>query len=170
MRSRASLSLIAILLTALALALPVSTVVARKAVFKASLSTANELHQVVGSNARGSAVLSTAVDGSINFVVFVRNLSAPATGVHLHAPADATQNAPVLISLCGNPAPAAAGDCTYDADGNLSISGSIGAAQLSAWGVSGAQFMSYLRDGLIYVNVHTPLNPAGEARGQLLEQ
>lgn len=170
MRTKTFLPMIAILLAALVLALPVSTVAARKVVFKASLSIANELHQVVGSNARGSAILSLAADGSVNFSVFVRNLSGAATGVHLHAPADTTQNAPVLMTLCGNPAPAVVGACTYDADGNLFITGTIGAAELSAWGVSGGQFMGYLRDGLMYVNVHTALNPAGEVRGQLVEQ
>ncbi|MFZ6018021.1 MAG: CHRD domain-containing protein [Chloroflexota bacterium] len=158
-----------VLLVAVALALPGGAAIARKQVFKASLATANELHEVVGSNARGSAVLTSNQDGTYNIGVIVRNLSGPATGVHLHAPADATQNAPVFISLCGAPAPSVVGDCTYDADGNLYITGVIGPAQLMAAGVTGAQFNNYLRNGLIYVNVHTSLNPMGEVRGQLLE-
>lgn len=159
-----------IFVVAFALALPDSTAVARKVVFKASLSTANELHEVVDSNARGSAVVTSNQDGTFSFGAIVRNLSGPAGGVHLHAPADATQNAPVFISLCGAPSPSVVGACTYDADGNLYITGVIGPAQLMAAGVTGAQFTSYLNDGLIYVNVHTALNPAGEARGQLIEQ
>ncbi len=170
MRSKSFIPLIAILLAVLVLALPVSSVAARKVVFKANLLTTNELHQVVGSNARGSAILSLNPDGSVIFGIIVRNLSGPATGVHLHGPADSTQNAPILIGLCGNPAPAVVGACTYDTDGNLVINGTIGAAELSAWGVTGGQFMNYLRNGLLYVNVHTALNPAGEVRGQLIEQ
>jgi len=39
-----------------------------------------------------------------------------------------------------------------------------------AWGISGAQFMSDIQNGLLYVNVHTELNPSGEIRGQVLPQ
>ncbi|GIV62861.1 MAG: CHRD domain-containing protein [Chloroflexota bacterium] len=169
MRTQKWLLLAVVLVVTLALALPGSAVIARKQVFRASLSTANELHQVVDSTARGSSVVVSNMDGSFSFTVIVRRLSGPATGVHLHAPADATQTAPIFISLCGAPSPSVVGDCTYDADGNLYITGEIGPAQLMAAGVTGAQFNNYLRSGLIYVNVHTALNPMGEARGQLLE-
>ncbi len=163
------LLLAVVVVVTLALALPGSAAIARKQVFRASLSPDNELHEVVGSTARGSAVVVSNMDGSFSFTVIARRLSGPATGVHLHAPADATQTAPIFIGLCGAPAPSVVGDCTYDADGNLYITGVIGSAQLIAAGVTGAQFNNYLRNGLIYVNVHTALNPMGEARGQLLE-
>jgi len=169
MRFQKWLLLAVVLLVAVALALPGSAAIARKQVFRASLSPDNELHEVVGSTARGSAVVVSNMDGSFSFTVIGRRLSGPATGVHLHAPADATQTAPIFISLCGSPAPSVVGDCTYDADGNLYITGVIGPAQLMAAGVTGAQFNNYLRSGLIYVNVHTALNPMGEERGQLLE-
>lgn len=169
MRLQKWLLAVVVLLVAVALALPAGTAIARKQVFRASLSPDNELHQVVGSTARGSAVVVSNMDGSFSFAVIVRRLSGPASGVHLHAPADATQTAPIFISLCGAPSPSVVGACTYDADGNLYITGEIGSAQLMAAGVTGAQFNNYLRNGLIYVNVHTALNPAGEARGQLLE-
>lgn len=152
----------------LALAVPTRLAFASKTVYKASLSSANELHAVTGSSARGSALVSVALDGTYSFVVFVRGLSGPATAAHIHGPANATQTAPVLIGLCGPSSILAT--CTMDANGNLSISGSIGPGALQAGGITGAQFKSYLEDGLLYVNVHTALNPAGEARGQLIAQ
>lgn len=56
--------------------------------------------------------------------------------------------------------------CTMDGS-TLIIEGEINAALLAAWGVNPAEFMSWLNNGLAYVNVHTALNPAGEARGQV---
>jgi hypothetical protein len=144
------------------LALP-ATAFARKRVYTARLTTANELHTVVGSSATGSFVIGSTLDASgYRFSLFVRALSGPVTGAHLHAPADTTANAPVRVTLC------TIADCTYDSSGNLSVEGVITGPMIAGSGITGAQFDSFLNDGLIYVNVHTALNPAGEARGQVL--
>lgn len=164
--SRRKRLLFILILTAVLLAVPMAAL-ARKQVWKARLTTGAELHQVVDSNATGSAVFATNPDGSLHFMMFVRGLSGPATGAHIHAPATAAENAPVILTLCGNPAPSAAGDCSMDADGNLMVEGDIGSSLLAAWGVGGGQLFSWLNDGLAYVNVHTAANPAGEVRGQL---
>ena len=154
-------------LVAMLFVLP-STALANKPLFKTNLTTAAEVHPVVGSNARGSILLGTWPD-AVRFQAVVYNLSGPATGVHIHAPATTSQNAPVLITLCGAPAPAALATCSYD-NGTLLIQGQITSSLLAQWGVTGPQFMGYLEDGLAYVNVHTALNPMGEVRGQLSEQ
>ena len=154
-----------IILLALVMALP-ATALARKNVFKARLSTGAELHEVVGSSAQGSAVFGLAPDG-MQFMLHVRGLSGPATGAHIHAPATASETAPVIISLCGHPAPAAFAECTTDASGTLTIQGHIGSSLMAQWGLGGAQLISYLESGTAYVNVHTSLDPAGEARGQI---
>ena len=159
--------MIMFVLAALILALP-TTVLANKRLWKASLSSANELHEVVGSSARGSATFATFPDGGIHFMLNVRGLSGPATGAHLHAPATESENASVVVTLCGNPTPGAVATCTTDADGNMFIEGSISSSLLR--GITAATFFSYLEDGLVYVNVHTALNPAGETRGQLIER
>lgn len=156
-------------LLCLLLLLP-TTAFARKSVWKARLSTGSELHTVVGSNASGSMVLATNADGSLHFVLRVINLSGPVGGAHLHGPADASQNAPVLITLCGNPAPSATGGCVVDSSGTMYIEGNIDSSLLAASGINGATLFGYLDSELIYVNVHTGLNPSGETRGQLLRQ
>lgn len=155
-----------LVLTAILLAVPMAAL-ARKHVWKARLTTGAELHQVVDSNATGSAVFTTNPDGSLRFMLFVRGLSGPAVGAHIHAPATTAENAPVVLTLCGNPAPAAAGACTMDADGNLYVEGNIDSSLLAAWGLPGGQLFAWLNDGMAYVNVHTALNPAGEVRGQI---
>jgi hypothetical protein len=148
-------------------ALPV-TVLASKQIFQASLTTGAELHDVVDSTARGSFTLGFNPDGSMRFLMNVRNLSGAPSGAHIHGPAAEDQNAGVLISLCGAPAPSAAGDCVFDSDtSTLTVSGNITPSLLQQWGVTGGQFVSYLNDGLLYVNVHTALNPSGEVRGQI---
>ena len=150
----------------LVLALP-TTALANKKLWTAKLSFANELHQVVGSSARGSAVFSSSVGGgSMSFGVQVQGLSGPVGGVHIHAPATTEQNAPVILTLCGNPAPAAVASCTVT-DGTLYIQGTIDSSLLLQWGITNRQFIEYLDNGMAYVNVHTALNPAGEARGQI---
>lgn len=157
------------IVVALVLALPV-TALANKKFWIARLSTGAELHDVVGSRAFGSASFASAVDGSkINFGLTVVNLSGAPTGAHIHGPASTSENAGILITLCGaGPAPAVMATCTFDADtSTMSISGSITSQLLFQAGLSAQDFISTLDDGLAYVNVHTALNPAGEARGQL---
>jgi hypothetical protein len=148
------------------LALPL-TAFARKQTFKARLTTGAELHEVVGSNATGSLVLMRHA-GGLEFQMSVRGLSGTPTGAHLHAPATESENAGVILTLCGNPTPGVVATCTLDENGLLIISGSIPSTLLR--GVTAAQFFSWLESGLVYVNVHTALNPAGETRGQLYPQ
>ncbi len=164
-RKRSGFVLLALLLL---VALP-SSVLAEKRQYQAKLTTGAELHVVVGSSARGSMNLAYYPDGEVRFQLVVRNLSGPATGAHLHGPADATQNASVILSLCGNPAPSALdGACPWDPTINgFVIDGVLTPALAQAWGLSGAQLRNMLDGGLVYVNVHTALNPAGEVRGQL---
>jgi hypothetical protein len=141
------------------LALPVAAL-ANVTKWQARLAARNELHEVVGSSANGTANLRSG-SGGIEYHIQIQGLSGPATGLHIHGPADTTQNAPVLIPLCS-------GNCPpLDANGRLMVEGTITAAMIANAGLTAQQFISYLNDGMLYVNVHTSLNPAGESRGQL---
>lgn len=153
--------LMLVLLAAVVLALPV-TVLANKQVFRATLTTDAELHEVIDSNARGAAIVGTTPQG-IHFEVSVNGLSGAATAAHIHGPATPEQNASPVVTLCGNPQPAVLAECTME-NGALKIRGMI-TTQLV--GMTPAQFLAALQSGNLYVNVHTQLNPAGEARGQL---
>lgn len=165
-KQRKIIMLITLLL--LLVALPTSTVLANKQIFKAKLATSSELHEVVGSSASGSAVVGFNQDGTLRFQVYVRNLSGAPTGAHIHAIASESENAGVVVTLCGNgPGNAVLSTCTFS-DGALFIQGTISGGNLT--GISGGDFINALRDGLTYVNVHTELNPMGEVRGQLIQQ
>lgn len=162
-------TLFVLLALVLLVALP-SSALANKRLYQAKLSAGAELHEVVGApDARGSMNLAYYPGGEVRFQLVVRNLSGPALGAHLHGPADESQNAPIILSLCGNPGPSAlGGDCPWDPDlKGFVINGLLTPGLAQAWGLTGAQFKNYLDGGLVYVNVHTALNPAGEARGQL---
>ncbi len=163
LRSKRTLIIFVILIVALVLP---TTVLANKRLFKAKLSPNNELHEVVGSNAHGTAILAGAPDG-LRFMVRIGDLSGPVGGMHLHGPATVDENAPVLVSLCGNPQPAVFETCDV-VDGELMIDGTISSSLLHQWGISGRDLMDMLNDGMVYVNAHTALNPAGEVRGQLM--
>jgi hypothetical protein len=141
------------------LALP-ATALAAKRLYTARLSSDAELHEVVGANASGAFQLATAADGSgYNFRLRVRNLSGAPMAAHLHGPADENNNAPVVVTLCS-------GNCPFDAGtGIMDLEGVITGPMVV--GMTGAAFQDNLEAGLIYVNVHTALNPAGEARGQV---
>jgi hypothetical protein len=155
-----------LLIVALLVAVP-SAAFASKRLYKARLASSNELHTVVDSTASGASNLAYTPD-SVRIVVNVRGLSGPATGMHLHAPADTTQNAGVVITLCGaGPVPAPA--CPWDGAGGLSLDTTILPSQFTS-GVTGAELRDWLDAGLVYINVHTALNPAGETRGQFALQ
>jgi hypothetical protein len=149
------------LFAAIVFALPVS-VLANKMIFISTLTTDAELHDVIGSSARGNGVVATMPSG-IHFQVAVHNLSGDATAAHIHGPAGTDANGPVVVTLCGGPAPAVLAQCTME-NGMLKISGVI-TNQLV--GMTPVEFMNALNNGQLYLNVHTALNPAGEVRGQL---
>ncbi len=159
------------LVVVLALAVP-TTVMANKKLYKANISTANELHQVVGSSARGAGVFNSNPDGTVHFQIQIRNLSGQPTAVHLHASADTSQNAPARVTLCGSgPTPPVFATCTLDANSNtLTLIGDFDSSHFAGSGITGAQLQAALDGSLVYVNAHTELNPAGEARGQLIPQ
>lgn len=165
MKKSRRLLLMLVISLLLMLAIPMSAL-ANKQVWKARLTTGAELHPVVDSQASGAAVFATNPDGSLHFLLQVRGLSGPVAGAHIHGPASEAENAPVAISLCGNPAPAAVTDCTV-VDGVLTLEGDITSSLLAQWGLPGATLFGWLNTGMSYVNVHTPTNPAGEARGQI---
>jgi hypothetical protein len=109
--------------------------------------------------------MGTNPDGTMQFILSVRNLSGPATGAHLHAPATTSENAGVVLTLCGGPPPSVTGPCVTGEGGYLLVEGAARGNHLQ--GMTGAEFFAALNNGLVYVNVHTALNPAGEVRGQL---
>lgn len=100
----------------------------------------------------GSSLALFALTGSqLHLNVVYRGLSGTASDAHIHAPASATGTAGVVIGF--------------------------GPFNGGAWGASGSltgstsltpTILGYLIDGLSYVNFHTPANPGGEIRGQIL--
>lgn len=79
----------------------------------------------------------------LKYRVTYSGLSGPATGAHIHGPAAATANGPVVVPF---------------ASANSPISGEAKLNPTQA---------GDLLAGLYYVNVHTAAHPGGEIRGQL---
>jgi len=112
--------------------------------FKADLSAASEVPAVTSAG-KGSATatLDTATK-TLTWTVEYSGLSGPATAAHIHGPAAAGANAPVLIPFTGDLASPIKGSAT----------------------LTDAQ-ISDLDAGKMYVNIHTAANKPGEIRGQL---
>ena len=97
------------------------------------------------SSATGAVVVRRAFTGGsrdATVSLYLRDLSSPVTAVHLHGPALAGAEAPVLITL-------PAGEF---ADFQFTFT---------------QQQLNQLFDGQLYIDVHTQNNPNGEIRGQL---
>lgn len=99
-------------------------------------------------NGFGTAILRiNQAQSTINFRIFVANITLPATGAHIHV-GTATEAGPVVVALT---AP--------DASGNSSGEVDVDPALIDAILQNPANY---------YVNVHTtPLYEAGAVRGQL---
>ena len=120
---------------------------AKDMMLKADLSGANEV-PAVATPAKGTFTAKyNPASGLLMWNMNYDGLSGPATAAHIHGPAAAGQNAGVMIGF------------------NNPISSPM-AGQVT---LTPAQFAD-LKEGKLYVNVHTAANKGGEIRGQLKAQ
>jgi len=159
-------------------------VTAETADFMADMSGANEVPPV-DTGATGHVYITYDEDSmTLHWTVYYSGLSGPVVAAHFHGPAPEGMNAPPVIDICAilaeemanhqDQAPAA-----EPADANAP-------AMLMACGPTppdgdAAQEMEFsgtttltqeqydqLTSGMWYVNLHTPANPNGEIRGQVV--
>jgi hypothetical protein len=117
----------------------------RGAVYEAALSGSQEVPPVATSASGMAEVEHDAATNKIRWRVAYSGLSGPVTGAHIHGPAAAGQNAPVVVPFTGD----------------LTKSPITGEATITP-----TQFGDFAA-GLWYVNLHTAKSPGGEVRGQL---
>jgi len=128
-----------------------------------ALSPLNEVPPATNSTGSGNA-LAFMLDTDTSILTFAigygsaagfSDLTAPATVMHIHGPAQVGSNAPVLINLGPNHFPA-----PNPAQGGV-IFGAV---------VVPTNVVPDLLAGLHYVNIHTTNYPGGEIRGQLIRR
>ncbi len=112
--------------------------------FAATLSGASEVPPVVTAAKGSFTARYLPENGLLLWNMSYDGLSGPATMAHIHGPASETQNAGVMIGFNNPVSSPMAGQVT----------------------LTPAQFAE-LKDGKLYVNVHTAANRGGEIRGQL---
>jgi hypothetical protein len=111
-------------------------------------ATLNGASEVPPTASPGSGTASfSLVPSALNYTLTFTNILSPATGAHIHAPADTTHNANVIIPF----APPSATAATISGTASLD-----------------SQQLLDLISGLSYVNVHSTNYPNGEIRGQLV--
>jgi CHRD domain-containing protein len=117
---------------------------AHSTVWTAALSSGQEVpKQVVKDTAAHGQFKGTLTGSTLKWKLTFAKLTGPATAAHIHMGAKG-KSGNVVVPLCG--------PCK---------SGQTGTATLTA--ADKAAFKKHL----LYVNVHTAKNPAGEIRGQL---
>ena len=138
--------------------------------FSATLSGAQEVTTVATD---GAGKVSAKFDAGFSQVVVrlrVRDLSSPAVAAHFHC-ARAGENGPVAFGLISPGACEGLNEgkirkCTLTNDDFTGADCTVVIGQP----VNNIAALAFaMRDGLIYTNVHTPTNPGGEVRGQMLE-
>jgi len=133
--------------------------------YVAELSAANEVPSNT-STAVGRVVLLVNREGTgAEYSVQVDGLSAGIQGAHFHRGAVGA-NGPIVLSMFFNSSGVATNAVTpgtTDLEINKAIGRTVTKDQLDA-------FITDLRAGNIYANVHTPTRPGGEVRGQMVRQ
>lgn len=115
-----------------------------KQVWTASLTSGQEVPKQVVKTPNAHGLFKGTLTGTtLKWKLTFAGLSGPATASHIHMAAKG-KSGPVVVPLCG--------PCTSGATGTATLT----SAQIAAF-----------KKHLLYVNVHTAKNPAGEIRGQL---
>jgi hypothetical protein len=146
--------------------------------FTADMSSAQEVPPN-DTGAHGLALLfyddhgtSTTTDDTFSFSMSVFGLSGPAVDMHIHGAGAPGQNAPIRVDLSQPPFMHWNSGSTLLLGGdNVAVPSLITATPPNPTnpGYPPMSFLEMLTGGLAYVNVHTPLHPAGEVRGQFVE-
>lgn len=136
--------------------------------YGATLKGANE---VPATTATGTGQFSASLhptNSTFSYNVTWTGLTGTVIGAHIHGPADATQNANVLVDFSATPTGSTNRTMTTGAAGSASANLDLTLAVTTT--VSGDSLRKLLDAGLLYVNVHTNANPNGEIRGQIAKQ
>ena len=138
--------LVAGALSALALA-ALSGAAIKTTTWTAALSSGQEIPKQVVKDANAHGLFKATVSGStLKWKLTYAGLTGPAMAAHIHMGAKGKAGN-VLVPLCGG-APA----CKSGLTGSITLTGAMKTA---------------FKKHLLYVNVHTAKNPAGEIRGQI---
>ena len=157
------------ILAALAVALP-SAALAES--FKANLSGYQEV-PAVSSLGEGTFEAKSSGDWlSVEYTLTFSGLTATVQQAHIHF-AQMSVNGPIIIWLCGTAGfPGPAGTPTCPQNGTVTgtfttanVLASPSTQQLGAGEIG--EFISAMKAGAAYVNVHTAASPGGEIRGQI---
>lgn len=126
--------------------------------FEATLTGGAEVPSV-DTDATGTATFEFD-DGVMAFDLDVAGLTG-ATAAHIHGPADAGENADVIVGLFAGPAGG-----TGTINGDLA-SGTFTVSDFNTATISMDSLLVLMNNGNAYVNVHTVDHPGGEIRGQI---
>lgn len=121
-----------------------SLAASRAAVWTAPLSSGQEVPKQAVKDASAHGLFKATVNGSkLTWKLTFAKLTGPATAAHIHMAAKG-KSGNVVVPLCG--------PCKSGQTGTATLTAALTAA---------------FKKHLLYVNVHTAKNPAGEIRGQL---
>ena len=134
--------------------------------FKARLEGFNEV-PAISTMATGTFKAKLNKDGTmLEYELSYSGLSGTASAAHIHFGASRT-NGGVSAFLCGGGKPAcpASGTVTGTIDAT-NVIGPVGQG-IAAGELN--ELITAMQSGVTYANVHTPLHPGGEIRGQINE-
>ena len=125
--------------------------------YVAQMTAGKELPNPLTTGAVGTATFVFTPTNGITYKIDVTGLSASPSAMHIHAPGDATQLAPVIVGFNGyavsTSGPIASGTI-------LGVSATVSLDSLKA----------LIRGGKVYAQVHTTAFGGGEIRAQLVKQ
>ena len=125
------------------------------------VATMNGNNEVPARATNGTATGTVVKNGSTyTYTINYTGLSVPPNNAHIHAPAAAGTNAPVLVPF------SVAGATGV----NGTITGTFTAANIANAAISADSLEVLMTNGNAYLNVHSPTWPGGEIRGQLSKQ
>ena len=137
--------LAAVAVCALALA-ALSGAATKTTVWSAGLTSGQEIPKQVVKNANGHGLFKATLSGAtLKWKLTYAKLTGPALAAHIHMGAKGTAGN-VVVPLC------AAAACRSGVSGSITVT---------------PEMKTAFKHHLLYVNVHTAKNPAGEIRGQI---